>query len=56
MRAIPNCEFHLQGSDYNFSAKAFSNLNEDHVAVLITITNADSYWYYNHGYTADAEL
>ena len=56
MRATPNCEFHLQGSDYNHSAKAFSNLNEDHVAVLITITNADSYWYYNHGYTADAEL
>ena len=56
MRATPNCEFNLQGSDYNFSNKSFSNLNEDHVAVIISITNADSYWYYNHGYTADAEL
>ena len=56
MRTTPDCEFVLQGSDYNHSNKAFSNLNESHVAVLITITNADSYWYYNHGYEADAEL
>ena len=56
MRATPDCEFVLQGSDYNHSAKSFSNLNKDHVAVLITINTADSYWYYNHGYTADAEL
>lgn len=56
MRDIPNCEFHLQGSDYNYSAKSFTNLQPDHVGVLITITTADSYWYYNHGYTADAEL
>ena len=56
MRDIPNCEFHLQGSNYNYSNKSFTNLQPDHVGVLITITTADSYWYYNHGYTADAEL
>ena len=56
MRDIPNVEFILQGSDYNFSNKSFTNTKPDHVGVLITITNADSYWYYNHGYTADAEL
>ena len=56
MRVTPDCEFHLQGSDYNYTNKAFSNLQQDHVSVLITITNADAYWYYNHGYTADAEL
>ena len=56
MRAQPNCSFVTQGNDYNYSAKAFQNLNENHVAVVITITTADSYWYYNHGYEADAEL
>ena len=56
MRATPNCTFVTQGNDYNYSGKAFANLNESHVSVLITITTADSYWYYNHGYEADAEL
>jgi len=56
MRATPNCTFVAQGADYNYSGKNFQNLNESHVSVLITITTADSYWYYNHGYEADAEL
>ena len=56
MRTSPDMEFILQGSDYNFSNKSFTNVRPDHVGVLISITTADSYWYYNHGYTADAEL
>ena len=56
MRAIPTCSFVIQQTDYNFSAKAFSNVRKSHIAVLITIPTADSYWYYNHGYEADAEL
>jgi len=56
MRDNPDVEFILQGADYNFSNKSFTNVRADHVGVLITITTADSYWYYNHGYTADAEL
>ena len=56
MRATPDVEFILQGSDYNYTNKSFTNTKPDHVGVLISITTADSYWYYNHGYTADAEL
>ena len=56
MRTTPDVEFILQGNDYNFSNKGFTNIKPDHVGVLISITTNDSYWYYNHGYTADAEL
>jgi|11BtaG_2_1085332.scaffolds.fasta_scaffold00165_14 hypothetical protein len=56
MRAIPDCTFVTQGNDYNFSGKQFQNINESHVSVLVNITTADNYWYYNHGYEADAEL
>jgi hypothetical protein len=56
MRDTPDCEFITQGSDYNYSGKSFTNIRPDHVGALINITTADSYWYFNHGYTADAEL
>ena len=56
MRTTPDCEIITVGSDYNYSNKSFTNLKPDHVGVLITINTNDSYWYYNHGYTADAEL
>jgi hypothetical protein len=44
------------GNPYNWNFTQFANINKSHVSVLIEIITTDSYWYYNDGYTADAEL
>ena len=56
MRTTPTMSFIAQGSDYNYTNNVFENVTSTSVAALINITTADSYWYYNHGYKADAEL
>ena len=56
MRTTPTMSFIVQGNDYNYTNNAFANVTSTSVAALINITTADAYWYYNHGYKADAEL
>ena len=56
MRTTPTMTRVVAGSPYNWNFTQFANVNKNHVAVLIEIITTDSYWYYNDGYTADAEL
>ena len=56
MRASPTMTRVVVGSPYNWNFTQFANVNKSHVSVLIEIITTDSYWYYNDGYTADAEL
>ena len=37
------------------SHQQFTNVNENHIADMLNVTTT-GYWYYNDGYTADAEL
>ena len=37
------------------SHQQFTNVNENHMADMLDVTTT-GYWYYNDGYTADAEL
>jgi len=54
MRTTPTCSIYSQGIG-GCSFDEFNNIREQHVAVLVNVTST-SYWFYNHGYTADAEL
>ena len=56
MRASPTMARVFAGNPYNWNFIQFANVNKSHVAVLIEIITTDAYWYYNDGYTADAEL
>jgi hypothetical protein len=56
MRTTPTMTRVVAGSPYNWNFTQFANVNKSHVAVLIEIITTDAYWYYNDGYTADAEL
>jgi hypothetical protein len=54
MRAAPTCSINSQGRS-GCSFDQFNNVNKQHVGVLVNVTTT-SYWYFNDGYTADAEL
>ena len=56
MRASPTMARVFAGNPYNWNFIQFSNVNKSHFSVLIEIITTDAYWYYNDGYTADAEL
>jgi len=54
MRAVPTCSIYSVGRS-GCSFEQFVNLNKQHVGVNVNVTST-SYWFFNDGYTADAEL
>ena len=56
MRAAPNCTEYDPGTTISgVTFSQFANVTKEHVSVLGNITTT-SYWYYNYGFNADAEL
>ena len=56
MRAVPNCTEYNPGTTISgVTFQQFANLTKEHVSALGNITTTN-YWYYNYGFSADAEL
>ena len=54
MRAQPSIT-HISVERNGCSHEGYTNVNESHVGVLVNVSST-SYWYYNDGFKADAEL
>ena len=54
MRAAPTMT-HVSVERSGCSHQQYTNVNENHIAAMLDVTTT-GYWYYNDGYTADAEL